>query len=95
MTNKTRYQRNPNFIYRKVVDESVLVPIHNDVADMACIYTLNAVGAFIWEQLEEPLSLADLQTEILETFEAEPDALQSDLTEFLDEMLEIRAVKKV
>ncbi len=47
---EARYERNPDFIFRKIVDEMVLVPIHQDVADMDCIYTLNSVGASIWEQ---------------------------------------------
>jgi len=39
--NGTRYERNESFIYRSIVNEAVLVPIHQDVADMECIYTLN------------------------------------------------------
>ena len=52
--NQVRYERNPNFIYRQIVDEAILVPIHRDVADMECIYTLSEVGALIWQTLDAP-----------------------------------------
>jgi hypothetical protein len=88
------YQRNPDFIYRKIVEETVLVPIHQNVADMNCIYTLNDVGAFIWEQLELPRTLADLQKLMLHEYDADPDILLQDLSQFLDEMTDIGALQK-
>ena len=42
------YERNSEFIFRRIVDELVLVPVRQDVADMDCIYTTNTMGAFIW-----------------------------------------------
>jgi hypothetical protein len=90
-----RYQRNPDFIYRKIVDESVLVPIHQDVADMDSIYTLNEVGAFIWEQLEQPTTQSALQAAILEAYDAQPDILTADLEQFLDDMRTIGALREV
>jgi hypothetical protein len=92
---ETRYARNPDFIYRKIVDEAVLVPIHKDVADMECIYTLNELGAFIWERLEEPTTQGELQAVVLEAYDAETQALVADLTRFLEEMTGIGAVRKV
>jgi hypothetical protein len=89
------YQRNPSFIYRKIVDEVVLVPIYQDLADMDCIYTLNEVGAFLWEQLEKPVSQSDLQARILDEYEAEPDVLTADMESFLSEMVTIGAVEEV
>ena len=89
---EAKYQRNPDFIFRKVVDESILVPLHKDVADMDCIYTLNSVGAFIWEQLEQPASEHDLQSALLAAYDADPEVLTSDLARFLAEMRGIGAL---
>ena len=69
---EVHYERNPNYIFRKVVDEFILVPIHQDVADMDAIYTLNDVGAFIWEHLEQPGTQAELQAALLEEYTADP-----------------------
>ena len=95
MVEEARYARNPDFIYRKIVDESVLVPFHNNVADMDCIYTLNGMGAFIWEQLAEPATRAQLEQAVLAEYDADPAVVVSDLDRFLAEMISIGAMRQV
>jgi hypothetical protein len=92
---EARYERNPDFIFRRIVDEAVLVPIHQQVADMDCIYTLNDVGAFVWERLERPATPAELQAAMLDEYAAEPEALIADLENFVREMSAIGALRKV
>lgn len=94
MVKDTIYTRNPDFIYRKIVDESVLVPFHNNVADMDCIYTLNALGAFIWEQLSEPRTRLDLEQAVLVEYNVEPAVLVADLDRFIAEMVSIGALRQ-
>ncbi len=93
--NDVQYHRNPDFIHRKIADESILVPIHQDVADMNCIYTLNEMGAFIWELLGEPKTKHALQSVILEEYAADPKILTADIARFLDEMESINAIEKI
>jgi len=90
-----RYARNPDYIYRKIVEEVVLVPIRQDVAEMDCIYTLNTVGAFIWERLASPATRAELEGALLEEYDVGPEVAAADLQEFLREMTEIGAVHEV
>lgn len=89
-----RYERNPAFIFRRIVEEFVLVPIHQDVSDMDCIYTLNEVGATVWQQLDQPATQAELQSRLLEQYEVDAAALQTDLEQFLQEMLSIGALRQ-
>jgi len=93
--NERRYARNPDFIYRRIVDESVLVPIHNNVADMDCIYTLNGMGAFLWEHLATPATRVELEAAVMGEYDADPDVLVKDLENFLAEMVSIGALKEV
>ena len=95
MPNKTQFHRNPDFIFRKIADELVLVPIRQDVASMDSIYTLNSVGAFIWERLAEPASQADIQLAVLGEYEADQEILMADLARFLGEMTAIGAVREL
>ena len=92
---EVRYERNPNFVFRRIVDEAVLVPIQQEVVDMDCIYTLNPVGALIWERLEEGATLAELETAVLGRFDAEPEAVTADLAEFLAELETAGAVRRL
>ena len=91
---RVRYERNKDFVFRRIAGEAVLVPIHRDVADMGCIYTLNGVGAFLWEQLVAPASPAELRRAVLEEYDASPEAVDADLTAFLEEMVAIGAVRR-
>jgi len=89
------YARNPDFIFRKVVEEMILVPIVQDVARMDFVFALNDVGATIWQQLETPQTRESLTRAILSEYDAEPEVIEADLEKFLREMLEIGAVNEV
>jgi len=93
--NGTRYERNKDFIYRSIVNEAVLVPIHQDVADMECIYTLNSLGAFIWERMAQPLTQDELLANIQGEYDVDPSVLVVDLENFIQEMTTIGAIRKV
>lgn len=95
MQEEARYERNPEFIFRRIVDELLLVPVHQEVADMDCMYTLNPVGAFIWQQLEQPATLAELQTAVEDTYDADPKALAADLIEFVQGLESAGAVRRI
>lgn len=89
------YERNPDFIYRNIADEAVLLPIHQNVFEMDSFYTLNSVGAFIWDHLDQPCTSSQLLETMMAEYDAEPNLLQADLEHFLDEMTSIGAIRKV
>jgi len=94
MTEK-RYQRNEDFIFRKIVEEMILVPVKQNVAEMEAVFTLNEVGAFLWEQLGQPRSLSELHNAVLNEFEADPASVLEDIEAFLKEAEAFGAVKEV
>ncbi len=91
----THFVRNPDFIFRKVVEETILVPVYQNVADMDAIYTLNEVGAFVWQQMAEPVCIPELEVAILAEFDVDEQTVSTDLASFFQEMEAIGAVKKV
>lgn len=93
--NNKAYTRNPDFIFRKIVEEMILVPIVHDTADMDCVYALNELGATVWSLLEAPRAHQDLREAILSEYDAEPEAVSADLDSFLSDMLEIGAIQEV
>lgn len=90
------FKRNPDFVFRKIVDELMLVPIRQKVADMDCIYSLNKVGAFIWERLNGETSLEELQQAVADNFTAD-DAqdTDADVIQFLEELEQAGAARRV
>lgn len=91
---KDCFVRNSKFIFRQVVDEMILVPLYKDVGDMDAIFTLNEVGAFLWNRLERPITVAELMTDILDFFDVKPEEVAADLQEFLRAMEECGAIQR-
>ena len=90
-----RYQRNDNFVFRRIGDETILVPIKDNVGDMDCIYNLNEMGAFVWEQLNGKTELEAIKDKILEEYEVSLQDAQADLSEFMTDLIEIEAVIRI
>ena len=89
------YQRNENFVYRRIEDETILVPIKDNVGDMGSIYNLNDVGAFIWEHLDGGRNLKAIKEKILDKYEASPREAEADLRTFVDDLIEIEAIRLI
>jgi ABC-type thiamin/hydroxymethylpyrimidine transport system permease subunit len=90
-----RFEKNPDYVFRKIVDELVLVPICQDVADMDCIYTMNPVGALIWEKVDGQATLAEIQAAVADQYDADPQAVAADVAGFLQELEAAGAVRRV
>jgi len=89
------FQKNENFVFRQIDDETILVPIKDNLGDMGSIYNLNEVGAFVWKHLNGKASLADIRLMILETFEVSERVADADLSDFVNQLKEIDAILPV
>ncbi len=87
-----RYQRNENFVFRRIEDETILVPIKDNVGDMGSIYNLNEVGALVWELLDGQKTLRAIRDTVVAQFEVSPPEAQADLGEFINQLETIDAV---
>ena len=86
------YQKNQNFVFRQIDDETLLVPIKDNVGDLGAIYNLNQVAAFVWQHLDGKKTLNDIKDLMTGEFEvSDPDAEQ-DLTEFVGQLEKIDAI---
>ena len=82
------YRQTDNIVTRKVMDETLLVPISGDIASMDEIYTLNDTGAFIWQALDGTSSLAKIKEQLAKSFDAESSVVETDLLEIIGELAE-------
>lgn len=86
------YQRSPNMVSRNIAGEMILVPIRNNVGDLQCIYSLNEVGAFIWEHIDGKSTVAELVSVVRGEFDASPEQVESDVQQFLAQLESVGAV---
>ena len=89
------YRRDPNFVSRRIEAETVLVPIRNNVGDLDCIYSLNPVGALVWEQLDGVATLEAIRDRIVGEYDVSAVAAEADLDAFVAEMESISAIRPV
>jgi len=82
------YRQTDNIVTRKVMDETLLVPISGDIASMDEIYTLNDTGTFIWQALDGTSSLAKIKEQLAKSFDAESSVVETDLLEIIGELAE-------
>jgi methyltransferase-like protein len=89
------YRRNDNFVFRRIEDETILVPIKDNVGDLGSIYSLNEIGAFIWEHLDGQQNLDDIIDLLLNEFDVPAGQVEDDLFEFVADLVDIAAVELV
>jgi hypothetical protein len=75
-----------NFVARAVNNELILVPLKNQVADMTQLFTLNELGHFIWNHLDEQSSIESITQKITAEYDINQDAAREDLVDFLNEL---------
>jgi Coenzyme PQQ synthesis protein D (PqqD) len=51
-------------------------------------FGLNTTGAFIWEVVQQPVALSEIERRMCEEFEVSPEQCRQDLRQVLQEMLE-------
>jgi len=88
-----KYRKNEDFVYRKIQDETILVPIKDNVGDMGSIYDLNEVAAFIWEHLDGEKRLLDIRNMIMNEFEVSSEEAEDDLVALVSQLKEIEAIQ--
>ncbi|NOZ47605.1 MAG: PqqD family protein [Chlorobi bacterium] len=86
MSLEKKYSKHPEVVSRKVDDEFILVPLNDDIADMDSIYTMNEVGAFIWEQINGDNTVKEIIETVTNEFDVKPEIAQKDVLTFFDDI---------
>lgn len=75
-----------NFVLRRVVDNAVLVPFGQKMIDFNGMISLNKVGAFLAEKLQEETTLDALVAAVVEKYDVDAETAAADVSRFLDEL---------
>jgi hypothetical protein len=82
-----RYRIGKDTVTRKILDETVIVPISGMMADMEKIFTLNELGAFIWNLLDGKTTMQETHQRIIDTYDIDEETAREDLCELVDRLL--------
>lgn len=92
---KKRYKKNHDIVSRKVANQFILVPVRHSIGDLDSVYTLNEVGARIWELIQQTTALLDIRDKIIDEFQASPEEVGKDIEEFIKQLQKIGALEEV
>ena len=73
----------------------MIVPIRNSVGDLNSIYTLNEVGARVWQLIDGRMSANEIVQTISTEYDVTADDAARDVVELLDSMREAGLVRLV
>jgi coenzyme PQQ biosynthesis protein PqqD len=83
---KKVYCPSAQVVSRTIADETILVPISGNLANMERIFTLNEVGASIWRLMDGKRSVQEILRELLQEFDVAEDQLAGDIVEFVEQL---------
>ena len=84
--NGRKFSVKQGFIVREIAGEFLAVPVDSSCG--ANIVVLNPVSKFLWEELKEEKSFDELLKAILSNYTVTEAEAETDLKEFLMQMLE-------
>ena len=74
------------FVLREIAGEHLLMPVGDNIGKFSGTILLNRVSAFVWEQLQAPVSRDDLLQAILDRFEVDEKVAAADLDALLEKL---------
>ena len=88
-------QKAPSIVSRRIADEVILVPIRRKVEEVECLYTLNEVGARIWDLLDGRRPLRAVRDALVEEFDVSEREAEKDLLTLFEQLKQIGAIQEV
>ena len=82
-----------DYLMRTIAGETILIPSGAAAQKFNGLVTVNAIGAFIWDALQEDLTLDALVARITAEYEVDDETARKDAEEFLTELRGIGALE--
>ena len=86
-------QASKDYLLRTIAGETILIPSGAAAQKFNGLVTVNAIGAFIWDALQNPIDLDALTARITEEYEVDAATARADAEEFLGELRTIGALE--
>jgi hypothetical protein len=85
--------RSQAVVARVVAGETLIFPVRDRAGDLASIYSLNSTASLIWKLLGSPRTLTQLAIALAQEYKVEPEMVQGDVADFLNEMMAVGMVE--
>lgn len=79
-------RKGEGLVTRLIADETVVVPVRGQLAQLQNVYVLTPVGAFLWDRIDGRVDVRALHGALLAEYDVSPEVAEADLFEFLAAM---------
>jgi len=81
------------YVLRSIAQEYILVPIGKTAMELNGMITLNEIGVFIWNRLQDECGREQILKEILDEYEINEEQAKRDLNEFIQQLEEAHLIQ--
>ena len=81
------------FVLRKIAEDYIIVPTGKTILEFNGMLTVNEIGAFLWNKLQEEVSFDELVEAVLDEYEVSKEEAAKDIREFLDILIKGKILK--
>lgn len=85
-------KKNPDIVARVIDKETILVPMFKTSKQANFIYTLNPSACKFWDLIDGKRTLKEIREIILQKFDTTVKDVDKEMTGFLEDLKEIKAV---
>ena len=85
-------KRNPDFLLNTVAGKQVLVPVGKAAVKFPGMVSVNNTGAYIWELLENEITMDAVIAEITTRYDVSAEIAQKDAALFIERLRSVKAI---
>ncbi len=88
------FSKNPNFVFRQIAGESLLIPIRKKLNQVNSLYVLNETAAAFWNRLDGQCSINRILNDLTQVFDVSLEQLEQDTSVLVQDLLSIEAIQE-
>ena len=75
-----------DYLLRNVAGSNIVVPVGDSCLDFGGVITLNEVGAFLWEKLQNETTEQQLAEALLGEYDVDEATAKADVAEYIEKL---------
>ncbi|MFH1641157.1 MAG: PqqD family protein [Candidatus Omnitrophota bacterium] len=89
------FKKSDSVVFRKIADEYVLVPLHQEAIDLEALFSFNETAARIWDLIDGKRNGSDIAEVISREFKQPKEGIEKDVIEFFIKLKELNFIVDV
>ena len=79
--------RSDGAVFRKIAGEGLIVPVKGRLADLQCVYGVEGVAEWIWDQIDGVRSVSEIASSLAVEYDVDAPTALEDCRAFCDDLL--------